>query len=72
MIGNTRDETYRATMPAHTPENEITTLIVTRQGRGRDARTWLTLGGSTTRTTVVLTDYQAGELSHLLAEASPR
>lgn len=41
-----RDETFRATMPARTPEGEPTTLIITRQGLGDAGRSWLTFDGA--------------------------
>ena len=62
---STPDETYRATMQVRTPEHEKATLIVTRQGLGRAARTWLTLDGSI-RTTAVLDDQQLSELTSKL------
>lgn len=62
---STPDETYRATMQVRTPEHEKATLIVTRQGLGHAARTWLTLDGSI-RTTAVLDDQQLSELTSKL------
>lgn len=62
---STPDETYRAVMPVRTPEHEKATLIITRQGRGRAARVWLTLDGSI-RTTAVLDDQQVSELTRRL------
>ena len=59
---STLDETYRTTMQVQTPEHGKATLIVTRQGLGCAARTWLTLAGSI-RTTVVLDDHQVSELT---------
>ncbi|HEY2764285.1 MAG TPA: hypothetical protein VGJ13_09780 [Pseudonocardiaceae bacterium] len=68
---STPDETYRATMQVRTPEHEKATLIITRQGLGRAARTWLTLDGSI-RTTAVLDDQQVNELRRTLrTEADP-
>jgi hypothetical protein len=54
-----RDETFRATMRGRTPAGEPTTLIVTRQGVGRDGRVWVTFDGAL-RTTVVMTDPETG------------
>lgn len=62
---STPDETYRTTMQVRTPEHGNATLIVTRQGRGRAARTWLTLNGSI-RATAVLDDQQVSELTSKL------
>ncbi|MDQ3761512.1 MAG: hypothetical protein M3460_07360 [Actinomycetota bacterium] len=66
---STPDETFRATMWGQTPEGEPTTLIVTRQGLDRAGRAWLTFNGAI-KTTVVLTDQQAGKLAGLLGDAS--
>lgn len=63
-----RDETYRATVQARIPDEETTTLIVTRQGRGHAGRVWLTLMGSI-RTTVVLTDTEVAGLIATLTAA---
>jgi hypothetical protein len=69
---STPDETYRATIEVRTPEREKATLIITRQGIGRAARTWLTLDGAI-RTTAVLDDQQVNELtSTLRAAPGPR
>ncbi|HEU0128298.1 MAG TPA: hypothetical protein VFQ48_06805 [Pseudonocardiaceae bacterium] len=62
---STPDETYRTTMQVQTPEHEKATLIITRQGLGRAARTWLTLHGSI-RATAVLDDNQVSELTSKL------
>lgn len=67
---STPDETYRATMQVRTPDHEKTTLIVTRQGLGCSARTWLTLDGSI-RTTAVLDDTQVSELTTKLSTDRP-
>lgn len=64
-----RDEPFRATLRARTPDGEFTTLIVTRQGSGRDGLTWLTFDGGWT-STAVLTDPQAAELVAHLDQAS--
>lgn len=73
MTGSTQDETYRATMQARTPDNAITTVIVTRRGAGRNGRVWITTG-ATMLSTVVLTDDQADQLTGLVtaARALPR
>lgn len=63
------DETYRATLRARTPDGELTTLIVTRQGLGHDARTWLTFDGGW-KSTAVMDDAQAAELASQLGAAS--
>ncbi|MGH3909140.1 MAG: hypothetical protein ACRDTE_33930 [Pseudonocardiaceae bacterium] len=52
-------------MQVQTPEHGRATLIVTRQGLGRAARTWLTLDGAI-RTTAVLDDQQVNELTSKL------
>ena len=51
------------------PEGSPTTLIITRQGLDRDGRAWPTFNG-TIKTTVVLTDQEAGQLAELLEDAS--
>lgn len=56
-------------MRGRTPEGERTTLILTRKGIGSTGRTWLTFNGGI-RTTVVLTDQEAGQLTGLLGDAS--
>ncbi|MGH4016851.1 MAG: hypothetical protein ACRDSL_23565 [Pseudonocardiaceae bacterium] len=63
------EETFRATMRGRTPEGEPTTLIVTRKGLGRAGRTWLTFNGAV-KTTVVLTDQEAGQLAGQLEDAA--
>jgi hypothetical protein len=62
------DETFRATMRGHTPEGDMTTIIVLRRGLGRDGRVWLTFNGAI-RTTVVMSDPEADELTGLLSGA---
>lgn len=70
MNGNgPREETYRATLRAHTPEGERTTLIVTRQGLGAAGRVWLTFQAAI-RTTAVLTDDEARRLAGQVEAAS--
>lgn len=67
--GSTPHETYRAVLPAHTPGGEPSTLIVTRQGLGRDGRVWLTFNGAI-KTTVEMTDGQTTQLTKLLDGAT--
>jgi hypothetical protein len=63
-----REETFRATMRGRTPEGEPTTLIITRRGAGQAGRVWVTFNGAI-RTTVVMTDPEAGQLLGLLGDA---
>lgn len=72
MNGDARDETFRATMQARTADGEACTLIVTRQGVGRQARTWVTLAGSSLRCTAVLDGRDVDRLTELLAAATGR
>lgn len=62
---STPEETYRATMRVQTPEDGPSTLIITRQGRGRAARMWLTLNGSI-RATAVLDAQEVSQLTSKL------
>ncbi len=63
------EETYRGTLTARVPDgDEQATVILTRQGLGHSARTWLTLAGSI-RATAVLTSDQVDELQLLLSAA---
>ena len=64
-----RDETFRATLRARTLDGEWATLIVTQQGLGSAARTWLTFHGAI-KTTAVLTREDVGQLAGQLGEAS--
>jgi hypothetical protein len=48
-------------MRVQIPEHGPSTLIITRQGLGREARIWLTLNGSI-RATAVLDDQQVSKL----------
>ena len=64
-----RKETFRATLRTRTPDMEWATLIVTRQGLGSAARTWLTFHGAI-KATAVLTDEEARQLIGQLGEAS--
>ena len=66
---STREKGYLATMPAQTPEDGRSTLIITRRGIGRAARTWLTLDGGI-RCTAALDRAQVEELRELLAAAA--
>ena len=65
---STRDETFRATLRARTPEGDVTTLIVLRRGLGRAGRVWLTFDGAI-KTTAVLTDPETVDLVGLLGNA---
>ncbi len=67
--GSTREKGYLATMQVQTPEDGRSTLIITRRGLGRAARTWLTLDGGI-RCTAVLDRAQVEELRELLAAAA--
>jgi hypothetical protein len=67
--GSTPAEVFRAVFPGRTPEGDPNTLIVTRQGQGRDGRVWLTFAGAL-RTTVALTDPEAEELREVLGAAT--
>ncbi len=62
------DETFRGTMRGCTPEGDRATVIVLRRGLGSSARVWLTFNGAI-KTTVVMTDPEAGELVGLLGDA---
>ena len=66
--GSTPEETFRATVQAHTPDGGFTTVIVTRQGLGHRGRTWLTFDGGI-KTTAVFTDEQADQLVCQLSQA---
>lgn len=67
-MSETREETFRATLRARTPDREFTTLIVLRRGLGHAARVWLTFDGAV-KTTVVLTDAETRQLVGLLDDA---
>lgn len=69
--GSTPAEVYRAVFPGCTPSGETNTVIVTRQGVGRDARVWLTFCGAL-KTTVAMTDEETAELCELLSAATKR
>ncbi|HET9258349.1 MAG TPA: hypothetical protein VFO16_24560 [Pseudonocardiaceae bacterium] len=67
--GSTPDETFRETLQGCTPEGDPTTVIVTRQGLGRNGRVWLTFDGAI-KTTVVMTDPETVRLCELLNETT--
>ncbi|MGH3940381.1 MAG: hypothetical protein ACRDTG_17450 [Pseudonocardiaceae bacterium] len=61
-------ESYRATIGLRTPDGERTTVIVMRRGQ----TVWVTLDGAI-RTTIVMSDPEAGDLVDLITTArSPR
>ncbi len=62
---------FRAALMGRTPEDDSSTLIITRQGLGRDGRVWLTFDGAI-RTTTVMTDQEVAELRKLLDQATSR
>ncbi|MGH3692558.1 MAG: hypothetical protein ACRDRX_00885 [Pseudonocardiaceae bacterium] len=62
---------FRAVFPGRTPDGDPNTVIVTRQGQGRESRVWLTFVGAL-RTTVAMTDQEAEQLAHLLGAATKR
>ncbi|MGH3906849.1 MAG: hypothetical protein ACRDTE_22105 [Pseudonocardiaceae bacterium] len=62
------DETYRGTMQGRDPDGHPATVIITRKGLGRAGRVRLTLNGSL-RTTMVMTDEEAGRLIEVIDEA---
>lgn len=70
-VGSTPQETFRAALSGRTPDGEFSTLIVTRQGVGRDGRVWLTFHGAI-KTTVEMTDPEAAQLRELIGEATDR
>ena len=63
-----REETYRATVRVRTPDGQFATLIVTRQGAGGRARTWLTFDGGW-KSTAVMDDTESARLAGMLGEA---
>jgi hypothetical protein len=65
---STPHETFRATLPTTTPDEEQATVIVTRQGQGSERRVWLTFSGGWV-TTAVMTDEDAERLVQLLDDA---
>lgn len=68
VSGSTPDESFRATLRAHTPSDEFATVIITRQGLGRAGRVWLTFDGAI-KTTAVMTDPETAQLVELLSKA---
>lgn len=68
VSGSTPNESFRATLRAHTPSDEFATVIITRQGRGRAGRVWLTFNGAI-KTTAVMTDPETAQLVELLSKA---
>jgi hypothetical protein len=69
MSGSIQDETFRGTMCGRTPNGKPATVIVTRQGLGRDGRVWLTFNGAI-KTTVVMTNPEMVQLCELLNKAT--
>lgn len=69
VSGSTPYEMFRGAIPARNPEGDSATVIVTRQGLGRDGRVWLTFDGAI-KTTVVMTDGETAQLSELLDKAT--
>ncbi|MGH3935899.1 MAG: hypothetical protein ACRDS1_13135 [Pseudonocardiaceae bacterium] len=69
--GSTPDENFRGALAGRTPEGDQATVIVTRQGLGRDGRVWLTFCGAI-KTTVVMTNPEVAELRELLGGATKR
>lgn len=65
---STSDETFRATMPASTPDGELATVIVTRQGFGSGGQVWVTFSGGWV-TTAVMTDEDAERFVQLVNDA---
>lgn len=65
---HSEEETFRATMRARDLDGASHTVIVTRRGLGKNARVWLTLNGAW-KTTLQMTDPEAGQLASLLTEA---
>lgn len=67
--GSTAHETFRAALMSRTPEDDSSTLIITRQGMGRQERVWLTFDGEI-KTTTVLTDQEVAQMRELLDKAT--
>ena len=61
-------ESYRGALPSQNPEGDPATVIVTRQGMGREGRVWLTFSASI-KTTVAMTDQEAAQLVDLVNKA---
>ena len=65
---STPDETFRAMLPALTPDGDQATIIVTRQGYGSEGRVWITFSGAWV-TTAVMTDKEAERFARLVTDA---
>lgn len=65
---STPDETFRATLPATTPDGERATVIITRQGLGSSGRVWVAFSGARV-TTAVMTDDDAERFMQLVNDA---
>ncbi len=64
-------ESYRGALPSQNPNGDPATVIITRQGMGREGRIWLTFSASV-KTTVAMTDQEAGQLVDLVNKARRR
>jgi hypothetical protein len=65
---STPHESYRAKLPARTPEGDATTVIITRQSAHRAGQVWVSLHGAW-RGTVCFTDDETDQIGTLLAAA---
>ena len=65
---STPHESYRAKLPARTPEGDATTVIITRQSAHRAGQVWVSLHGAW-RGTVCFTDDETDQITTLLAAA---
>ena len=65
---STPHESYRAKLPARTPEGDATTVIITRQSAHRAGQVWVSLHGAW-RGTVCFTDDETDQIRTLLAAA---
>ena len=65
---STPHESYRAKLPARTPEGDATTVIITRQSAHRAGQVWVSLHGAW-RGTVCFTDDETEQIRTLLAAA---
>ena len=61
-------ESYRGALPSQNPNGDPATVIITRQGLGREGRVWLTFSASI-KTTVAMTDQEAAQLVDLVHKA---
>lgn len=66
-----REETFRSTLRVRNPDGDPATLIVTRQGSGRTAKTWVTFDGGWI-STAVLDRAEMAQLTTLLTEAAEK